>query len=86
MLPTACNSSIQLPGTTLDTGIQGVYNGTNLALGAFGYDSTTQTAWAVVDHTGDFAVVPEPATWAMFVGGIGMLGFIQRLRRRSNNA
>ena len=30
-------------------------------------------------------VVPEPSTWAMMVGGIGMLGFVQRLRRRSVN-
>ncbi|XHR27122.1 MAG: autotransporter-associated beta strand repeat-containing protein [Chthoniobacteraceae bacterium] len=27
-------------------------------------------------------VVPEPGTWAMLLGGIGMLGFTQRLRRR----
>jgi len=30
------------------------------------------------------SVVPEPGTWAMLVGGIGMLGFVQRLRRREN--
>jgi len=28
-------------------------------------------------------VVPEPSTWAMLIGGIGMLAFGQRLRRRS---
>ncbi|XHR31150.1 MAG: autotransporter-associated beta strand repeat-containing protein [Chthoniobacteraceae bacterium] len=27
-------------------------------------------------------VVPEPSTWAMILGGIGMLGFAQRQRRR----
>jgi len=28
-------------------------------------------------------VVPEPSTWAILVGGIGMLAFVQSLRRRS---
>ncbi len=35
-------------------------------------------------HNNDvtLTVVPEPSTWAMIVGGVGMLGFAQRLRRR----
>ena len=41
------------------------------------------TVWAVVDHNGAYAVIPEPTTWAMFLGGLGMLGFAQRLRRRA---
>jgi autotransporter-associated beta strand protein len=54
-----------------------------LTLGNYGYDSTKHTAWAVIDHNSEFVVVPEPSTWAMVVGGIGMLAFGQRLRRRS---
>ena len=57
------------------------------ALGNYGYDASSHVAWAVVDHNSDFAAisaVPEPSTWAMLVGGFGMLAFGQRLRRRSN--
>ena len=28
--------------------------------------------------------VPEPGTWALILGGLGVLGYIQRARRRSN--
>jgi hypothetical protein len=50
--------------------------------------------WAVIygaDHTNasllaggpDIALiaVPEPGTWAMLLSGVGMLGFLQRVRR-----
>jgi len=30
------------------------------------------------------AAVPEPSTWAMIVGGVGMLGFYRKLRRNSS--
>ena len=64
----------------------GDYN-SSYTLGYYGYNDTTKTAWAVLDHAAagaEFAVVPEPSTWAMMVGGLGVLGFVQRLRRRSN--
>lgn len=36
--------------------------GTNLDgyMGAYGVDTSTGSAWAVVDHTGSFSIVPEP--------------------------
>jgi len=62
-------------------------------LGAYGYYNGV--AWAVLDHTGisdgsggfqngtnEFAVIPEPSTWGMILGGFGMLIGIQRLRKR----
>ena len=61
-------------------------------LGAFGYYDGV--AWAVLDHIGlsngssinagtnECAVIPEPGTWGMILGGFGMLIGIQKLRRR----
>ena len=36
-----------------------------------------------VDATATAAVVPEPATWALFVGGFGVVGFATRRRART---
>jgi hypothetical protein len=45
-----------------------------LALGAWGYDATTTTAWAVIDHNSQFVVlaVPEPAAALLALLGLGV--------------
>jgi hypothetical protein len=57
--------------------VLGAYN-SSYGLGAYGIDPTTSSAWAVVNHGGDFAVVPEPATLAL----LGVGGVVSLLRRR----
>jgi len=74
-------------------------DGTSVALGADNTFSITlgattteyQLAFTSSSSSSDgtandltLMVVPEPSTWAMILGGIGMLAFGQRLRRRSN--
>lgn len=49
-------------------------------LGSYGVDPTTDTVWAVLNHNSEFAVIPEPSTWAILVcGGVLMIG----LRRKT---
>jgi hypothetical protein len=58
------------------------------ALGTYGYDSTNHVAWAVLNHTAtggglaEFAVIPEPGTYAMIFSGFGLLAGLRRVRRR----
>jgi len=53
------------------------------ALGAWGYDVATTTAWAVIDHNSQFGVVaavPEPT--AGMLAAIGLVGWLATARRR----
>ena len=60
-------------------------------VGDWGYDTTTQTAWAIVDFQSDpvsgnyaFAVVPEPGTIVLLLaGGLVLLPALRRRLRRA---
>ena len=67
----------------------------SLYLGAFGVDTANNTVWAVIDHNSSFGVgnpldapteivnTPEPSTYAMLIGGLGMLAFWHRRTRQT---
>lgn len=48
-------------------------------LGSWGFDTDTNTVWAVIDHNSDFAVIPEPASLMLLMAGMGAL--LRRSRR-----
>jgi hypothetical protein len=48
-------------------------------LGAYGNDGAGNV-WAVLNHNSDFAVIPEPSTWALI--GLGSAFLLHRSRRR----
>lgn len=51
-------------------------------VGDWGVDTDANTVWVVLNHAGDFAVVPEPATVAFLaLGGLSMIGAAIRRRR-----
>lgn len=52
-------------------------------LGGVQLTRTVSQASGDVTVTYDFTPVPEPSTWAMVVGGVGMFAFGRRLSRRS---
>jgi hypothetical protein len=51
-------------------------------LGSWGVDTVNNTAWAVVDHNSQFAVIPEPATLVFVTSGGLTLALGLMLRRR----
>jgi hypothetical protein len=50
-------------------------------VGSFGVDTSgaTHYAWAILDHGGQYAVVPEPSSVALL--GLGAMGLLKRRRR-----
>jgi hypothetical protein len=55
---------------------------THLSLGNHGYDSNTNTAWAVLNHNSDFvAAIPEPGSILLVMIALGALGLYHKRRR-----
>lgn len=54
-------------------------------LGSWGYDTENNTVWAVLDHNGAFAAIPEPSTWLLLGLGIGVVLWRASTRRRMRN-
>jgi len=66
-----------ITGLAADPGTVGTWTIVNPGwTGTFTYDSGTIDLHLIA--------VPEPATWAMLFGGLGMLGFAQRMRHRAS--
>ena len=57
----------------------GSWNG-DTQLGDYGVDVNSHTVWAVVDHSGDFAVVPEPSALALLAAAAAAI-MMYRVRR-----
>jgi autotransporter-associated beta strand protein len=60
--------------------VDGPFGGT-LVLGSWGVDTGNHTAWAVLDHNSQFAVLPEPATAALMLAGAAAGMFLRRRKR-----
>ena len=52
-----------------------------IRVGDHGGDDFSNTVWAIVDHNSDFAVIPEPSTYAL-IGGIICLASVVIRRRK----
>ncbi len=52
---------------------------TDFVLGNYGIDVENGIVWAVLNHNSDFAVIPEPGTWALLLfGGAAFVGWRKR--------
>jgi hypothetical protein len=70
-------------GTNLGVFQLGAWVPGDMTLGDYGVNTANHTVWAVLDHNSDFAVVPEPATFALLgVGVVALVGYGWRRRRK----
>jgi hypothetical protein len=74
-LATFLNSKLAgLTGSAADAELQSL-------LGSWGVDTTNNQAWAIIDHAGTMAVVPEPASLMLLISaGLGLVLY-RRWRR-----
>jgi hypothetical protein len=73
-----------LRATLAGTDYYGYAFTTDTTLRSFGFDSTPNTAFTLNTSTAvPPAAVPEPVSWAMFIGGFGMIGATMRRRKAS---
>jgi hypothetical protein len=69
-----------IAGTT--TSIDGLTKAAGeIRVGDHGGDPESNTVWAIIDHNSDFAVVPEPSTYALFAGIICLATLVVRRRK-----
>ena len=67
-----------------DVEFMGVASTPDGVLGHYGVNTTTHTAWAVLDHNSYFAVVPEPSSIVLLsIGAASLIGYAWRLRERT---
>ena len=78
--PLAMSLQDYIDGTT--TSIQGLSKASGeIRVGDYGGWAADNTVWSIVDHNSDFAVVPEPSTYAL-IGGIICLISVAFRRRK----
>ena len=64
----------------------GAYNSaTDFVLGNWGVDIDGNNVWAVLDHNGEFSVVPEPSTGLLAIFGLALLPLWRRNLRRCSS-
>ena len=68
-------------GTNLGDFHLGAWPTGDMTLGDWGVNTSNHTVWAVVNHNGDFAVVPEPSS-VLIVMAMSGLSLIRHRRRK----
>ena len=78
--PLAMSLQDYIDGTT--TSIQGLTKAAGeIRTGDYGGWAADNTVWAIVDHNSDFAVVPEPSTYALICGIVCLISVAIRKRK-----
>jgi hypothetical protein len=75
------SASLYLLGTTIAPGFDATLNSVTLTFNSTGGSPFTASATLSNPPGGTVPSVPEPASWAMMLGGFGLIGLAMRRRR-----